>query len=349
MSIAYLENTSRFIPAHWHPGIFIDFVCQQGIDANRLLRGSGLFLADITEKNTSISIKQFSQIMTNAKTVLPEQDWPLKFGSRIFPGNFEPLSAALAYAENLMEAMQLLAAWPLLAFPLLKAQLVENEHELGIEWQDVFGLADLRQESVELAFSGWLSFSKWQSGLDLPWRFEFDFSRPAQLECYEVFLADKVNIHTGQQALLFNRAACRMWIPRENLFQSWRFASATACHHAKNELVRKRSGIVGTGLCGAVAELIEANLAKGLQLQDAAEALNMSASTLKRRLKAHNSSFQLLLDEVRRKKSVDLILRHKLPQEKIALSLGIQDAANFRRSFKRWTGVSPGEYAHTYL
>ena len=58
----------------------------------------------------------------------------------------------------------------------------------------------------------------------------------------------------------------------------------------------------------------------------------------------HGTSFQQLLDASRRKKSVDLLLESRLNQEKIAECLGIRDPANFRRSFKRWTGFSPGEY-----
>lgn len=76
----------------------------------------------------------------------------------------------------------------------------------------------------------------------------------------------------------------------------------------------------------------------------AAERLHLSTRTLKRRLAEQNSSYGELLDEVRRRDSLQLLLDPDRPLEEVALRTGYTDASNFRRAFQRWTGLSPTAY-----
>jgi AraC-like DNA-binding protein len=79
-------------------------------------------------------------------------------------------------------------------------------------------------------------------------------------------------------------------------------------------------------------------------LDTAAERLHLSARTLKRRLAEESTTFGDLLDEVRKRDSVQLLLNADRAIDEIAARVGYADPANFRRAFKRWTGVSPSEY-----
>lgn len=339
--LSYYDRSSKFIPAHWQPGILVDLVCKLGIEEHKLLKGTGIFLSDVTKKTTLISIEQFCQIIKNAKALLNSSDLSFNFGSRILPGNFDHFSAALNNAAHLAEALDIVGSYPLTAFPLFRANIVSNGEETGIEWQDVFGLADLKPQLIEMACTAILSFTKWKSGLARPWRFEFDYLKPPYLEQYEVHLADMAG---SSKRILFNRAACRMWIKNDYLFDSWPMSSSTVYHYSMNEIRNNRRYQIQNGFCGIASKIIENELKNGIQLNTLATHLEMSPATLKRKFKLHNTSFQKLLDDLRRKKSVDLMLDARLNQEKIAGILGIRDTANFRRSFKRWTGNSPSEY-----
>ena len=259
------------------------------------------------------------------------------FGSRLFPGNFNQLSSALNCANHLYDALFLISKFPLTTFPLLRATLITNENETGIEWRDVFGLEHSKPYLVETAMAALVSFSKWQSATSLPWRFEFDYAPPEYLEQYEVHFSDK--------DLRFNLGGCRMWLKNEYLYHPWRFASTTAYRFALNEISKNRHYSTQQGFCGLVSELIADDLQAGIQLQTVAESLQMSSATLKRKLKQHDTNFQSLLDMVRRRSAVDLMLNNKWNQEEVAKHLGIHDAANFRRAFRKWTGCSPKEYS----
>ena len=75
-----------------------------------------------------------------------------------------------------------------------------------------------------------------------------------------------------------------------------------------------------------------------------AQALYLSERTLQRRLQEEGSSFQKLLDDTRRDLAVQYLCQPDLAPLAIAYLLGFADPSNFYRAFKRWFGVTPGEY-----
>jgi AraC-like DNA-binding protein len=75
-----------------------------------------------------------------------------------------------------------------------------------------------------------------------------------------------------------------------------------------------------------------------------ASELNMSPRTLHRKLTAEGTSFQQLKDDFRRDLAVHYMNRPELSIDAIAAVMGFQDNSAFYRSFKKWTGISPGQF-----
>lgn len=72
-----------------------------------------------------------------------------------------------------------------------------------------------------------------------------------------------------------------------------------------------------------------------------AKLLNMSASTLHRRLKEADTSFNELLEKERIRRSSQLVLGTQLPLADISELLGFSESSAFSKAFKRWHGESP--------
>ena len=75
-------------------------------------------------------------------------------------------------------------------------------------------------------------------------------------------------------------------------------------------------------------------------LDQLADNLYMSTSTLKRRLKDHGTTYQALKSDERFQQAQEL-LRGTLAVELISEELGFSDASNFTKAFKKWSGVTP--------
>jgi len=80
---------------------------------------------------------------------------------------------------------------------------------------------------------------------------------------------------------------------------------------------------------------------------DVAQMLALHRRTLNRRLKAEGTSFQELLDGVRFEVARQLLAGGEIPMDEIAMSLGYSGLSAFQRTFRRWSGVTPGHWRRT--
>ncbi len=72
--------------------------------------------------------------------------------------------------------------------------------------------------------------------------------------------------------------------------------------------------------------------------------LGMSARTLRRRLEKEGTSYQRIKDNARRDRAISMLSRDGLTVSEVAEQVGFSDPSAFHRSFKKWTGQSPGSY-----
>jgi AraC-like DNA-binding protein len=79
-------------------------------------------------------------------------------------------------------------------------------------------------------------------------------------------------------------------------------------------------------------------------VETVARQLGTTPRTLQRRLREEETSFQQVLDEVRREVALTHMRSRRATIDEVAFLLGFEKPNSFHRAFKRWTGVSPGEF-----
>ncbi len=94
-----------------------------------------------------------------------------------------------------------------------------------------------------------------------------------------------------------------------------------------------------------VRRLLIQMLPSGKADQDTiASRLYRSTSTLQRQLNAEGTSYRDVLETTRRSLAEKYLRDSDHTQAEIAYMVGFSDQSNFARAFKRWTGVSPGQF-----
>jgi AraC-like DNA-binding protein len=77
---------------------------------------------------------------------------------------------------------------------------------------------------------------------------------------------------------------------------------------------------------------------------EVATALHMSPRSLRRKLQEQGVSLLALLDQERRDRALVLLRSPERSIAEVAERLGYQNARNFERAFRRWTGRTPAVY-----
>lgn len=98
-----------------------------------------------------------------------------------------------------------------------------------------------------------------------------------------------------------------------------------------------------------VKAMLNSTKNKNISLIEMAGKMNLSSSSLHRRLKESNTTFKHLKNETKILKATKLILNYDLSLEEISHQLGFSDVSSFTKSFKKITGKTPGQYRSSHF
>lgn len=99
-----------------------------------------------------------------------------------------------------------------------------------------------------------------------------------------------------------------------------------------------------TGISHRIYNRVRANPAMAPTMTLLASEMNISVRSLRRLLSEEGSTYEIIVDTVRNSLARDLVAGTTMTIEAISQRTGYNEAANFRRAFRRWTGVSPKEF-----
>lgn len=127
---------------------------------------------------------------------------------------------------------------------------------------------------------------------------------------------------------------------------TWMSRPVEGADPARLAEARGRADAAGRGallqqLSRAVRRLMLSGHVSG---ESAAQMLDLHRRTLNRRLKAEGRTFQEVLDEVRAETACQLLEGTNASLDDIASTLGYAGVSPFMRAFRRWTGVTPGQW-----
>ncbi|HEX6245125.1 MAG TPA: AraC family transcriptional regulator ligand-binding domain-containing protein [Polyangiales bacterium] len=147
-------------------------------------------------------------------------------------------------------------------------------------------------------------------------------------------------------SLVFSAPCNRIQFPAAHLdmpLSGDKHLGALARAQLDAELERSEGAEKGDLVAAVRGRLIK-RLASDASLQRIAADLRMSERTLRRELSMQGSSFQQILDELRRTGAEAALRSSDESVDAIGVRLGYPDPSNFRRAFRRWTGMAPSEF-----
>lgn len=307
--------------------LLLEFARSRGLAPADLMAAAGF-----SSMPSLLSPQQLLDLLAALQAQLQAPDTAFVLGQLSLPGHAGLASHALAQARNGRQALELLAAHSARLSPLLTPRLLWHEDELLLIWTEACGVgAAQRNFVVDMQMSAVTALCQWLGGRRLPWRYSFNRSRPRDLSQHAVFLGAD---------LQFDCQVDAMRVPAACLDEPW--PRGVADSMAAQALAQGADpGAAGRGLLAALYDHLLPHLREAPTLEQSAQAFGVSSATFKRHLAQHGTHFQAQLDQVRTHWALYLLLLQGQSHERVAQALGFHDRSNFRRSFKRWTGLVP--------
>lgn len=165
----------------------------------------------------------------------------------------------------------------------------------------------------------------------------FAYEEPSRSAEYKFMYCEQLTFNTSETSLTFDAAFLdRPVIQNERTLKEFiRVAPANIVLKYKND----------SGVSAQVKRKLR-SCSKGHwpELEDLASSLNMTTSTLHRRLESEGENFQAIKNSVRRDMAIEYLSHTNKNISEIAQDLGFSEPSAFQHAFKKWTGTRPGEY-----
>lgn len=166
-------------------------------------------------------------------------------------------------------------------------------------------------------------------------RYEFPYPRPTDISAYTFLDA---------QELVFDAQSLRIVIDSKYLKEP-------IAHHDPNmasllgEYMKSLDNRVDEVIVGKVKVIVQDMLCTGeCTLEAVAELFQVTPRTLQNKLKQAHTSFQIIMEEVRKELALHYLRTSQMDLTKIALLIGYSDSSAFSRSFRRWYNKTPSKW-----
>lgn len=300
---------------------------------------------DAQNYRPEISALQYSHLYQQIISLLQDQLYGLSYGAAT-PGAFRMMCYCIIHCDNLGRAIRRACEFYRIFFQTDARMVVDVDREQAVvgygEWPRSGPGVEVRTADVYGLYV-WHRLFCWLVGRQIELqevRFRDAAPRPAsRQQSYQALFGCPVRYQQRRNEMIFPASflTCPLVHTEQSLKEFLRAAPYP---------LMVMPGVEDSDdITGRVRALIGHDFSQGLPgFEEVTRALNTSAPTLRRRLKREGTSFQKLKDECRCEAAIAYLGNPELSINAVAALMGFTDPSAFHRSFKKWTGLTPGAY-----
>lgn len=315
---------------------FVTVLRRHEIDVDALLAAADIPRFGLVDPGYRISIDQEVHFLRVAIAALQVPGASLEVASQYGLRGFSVLGLAMQASENPLAILQLVMAYPRLAWGMFDAVLWASEEEMRIRFEPQARLGSAEAFLTERDLGCGLMLIREACETDFrPLEVSFRHARQGPMDSYEAFFGCKVSFHARHTEM-----RCRI----DDILQPLPHADRMAREFYEAQCARMSASM---DVPFSYSTTIRERLMRARpipSLTTLAAQLHMTPRTLQRRLTSENVRFSALLRDVRLQRAQQLITEQDWRLEQIATELGFTDAVAFSHAFKSWTGESPGRW-----
>lgn len=314
----------------------LNLAASRGHSPERLCRSLGFVLDNLRDPSFLVSYRQTSLLVQRAMTLCGEPAIGIATGARQTVVSFGLPGLGMLTCPTLGDALSYLIRHQRSAGAITDHRYLLDERHFVMETTPRFHDPEMEPFFVEEVSVSGIALARQLVGAHFrPARLELRYPKPAYASAYTEFFRCPVLFDAPLNRLIIDASWYHCPLPSYDSFMEVSLQSQLG-RLLTSEAPRD-------DLIESVLAALRADVDDMPPLSHISAALNCSTRTLRRRLADLGTSYQALVDQLRYESALDLLKRTKLPLVEIAMATGFADARNFRRAFKRWSGVLPNE------
>jgi AraC-like DNA-binding protein len=314
----------------------VELMTASGISSSRLLSEAGLTHEQVFGSEAQLRFAQFRAVMLAGRKLSGDSAIGLKLGQKLMLTAHGLLGYAVISSANLGEAMTLLQRYFCTRTRLCAPSFEANGREGTLRFHEMMELGDIRQTYLEVMVAAVVSTMRFLLGETVSrCRLILPYVKPPHGDSYTSLLGLPVD---------FEGLTLSLTIPQSLLDAPFPMADAASREQAAAKCEEELQRLEADQDMEARVrqQLMQAEVTLP-SVEELATRFHMTSRTLRRRLEAAKTSYQGILDDVRRLRAVRYLASNHSVQQ-VAWLLGYADPSNFSRAFRKWTGQSPSTF-----
>lgn len=314
----------------------------QGFDADQVLAQSGVSPYGLRHEKAELNHRQLRFIIENMISLTGNTALGFELGSRLTPSDMGAVGHGMLVAPTFRQTIQIWRSYaPTLFGSVIELSLAEEDRLWRMYVTATLPVGICYQFCVEEYLAIVASMGKRILGEAVSYG-ELEISYPAPLHSVEYQNLFKCPVHFDCArtciSVLHPKLDDFIQTRDEYLFPIYQHYCARQSSRAVDE---------SSQAYGVHSYLLK-SLGRPPDLVQIAEDAGCSPSTLRRRLKVEGLTFRKLRNEFRQDFAKEYLKTTTLSAKEIAYLLGYRDTKPFLRAFKRWTGMTVGQYSKTF-
>jgi len=317
--------------------IIADVLREHGISESRLLEGTTLTSSALRHQTTYVRYEQLLRILENALNLYPKPGLGLEIGRREHVASWGLLGFAVMTVADLRAVMEIGNRYYLSGPALYDLASFVEGGDCVIQVMAPRPIGRLLPVVVEELFA--TVCTVFPELIGEPFRvkeIQVTYDRPAYCHLYDGLFQCPVRYNAQANRLIFDSAYLDKPLVNANPVSAR--LSQQLCEQALQNHAHEAD------LCHSIKLILLRKPDRFPNMETVADELQMSPRTLRRRLTAEDTSYQTLVDEVRRDLAIGYLRDTRLSLAEIAERIGFTEYGNFRKAFRRWTGHAPSHY-----
>lgn len=314
----------------------VELLRRHGIPPEKSLQGTGIAESELDDPEARVTYRQRIRQLDNMMRLVPAGDW-LDWHRDVSISDYGLLGYAMMSSATLEKAVQIAVKYHKMAGAMFELIFIREGDEAVLRLDHVLAGGMAGQFMVEELFAGITPLMSLLTGKRFePRAIYFHHGRPPYAEGYKKLFSCPIEFDRKFSEYRFDAAWLKQPLAEADV------NTARICEESCRQLLNQME--IEEDMISRICHMLLSTPGEFPKLDAIAENLSIGTRTLRRRLKALGTSYQKILDDVKKELAIEYLQTTNLSVQEISDLLGYSEVTNFRRAFVKWVNLSPYQY-----